>query len=687
MLGALVFLFSLAVYLKTLCPTVSFGDSGELITAAYTLGVAHPPGSPTWCLLAKLFTFIPLGSLAYRVNLLSAFFASMTVLLIYIIMLRLARGSPFRHLASLAGSLLIAFSYSFWSYAVVAEVYSLNTFFIALVILLLLCWRERRERVYLYLLAFSLGLGIGNHYTIILILPAVLLFILLEKPSAFKIETSLLIVFFLLTGLSIFLYLPLRSLANPPIDFCNPETLKSFLKVILRRAYEPPELTHSGKEFLAYFDVYVRSLARQFSFPLVWLGVAGCWLLSRKDRLAGLFSLLVFYAYSLGIIFLSGKSPFPPPLEETCRISLYTPSYLIYGLWLGALVGSLGEKISRGNRKISYVVSGFILLSTLLLLKANYFENDKSNYTFAYDYGREVLEALEPGPILFTNGDQPLFILYYLHYVEGLKPDLVLLSGQLLSVPWYREEVQYKYPEVGEALKTEKKEEAVFSNVPSVNKIINKLSPLRPIYCSSPDLIKTDYLLPRGFVYRFKKEKASAPIYPEGLLAHIKNWSNQKIYKDKEARDCLSHLYNNLSYYFFNQGLDKESLRANREAREISPSYGQPHADRGIYLATHGRMAEAVMEFQKALRSNFVHPHVYFYLGFCYHSLNELDRAIEAYKMSLRLDPGQVKVHNNLGLVYVEKKDYPAAAKEFREALKIDPKYEAALTNLKKVSP
>ncbi|NJL71573.1 MAG: DUF2723 domain-containing protein [Candidatus Competibacteraceae bacterium] len=72
-----------AVYWFTLAPTVSGEDSGELIIAAHTLGVAHPSGYPLWCLLGKLFTFIPFGSIAWRVNLLSAVFGALTVGLLY----------------------------------------------------------------------------------------------------------------------------------------------------------------------------------------------------------------------------------------------------------------------------------------------------------------------------------------------------------------------------------------------------------------------------------------------------------------------------------------------------------------------------------------------------------------------------------------------------------------------------
>ena len=88
--GLLVLFVSFGVYLSTLTPTVGFHDSGELITVAYTLGIAHPPGYPLYTLFGKLFiTLIPIGNIAYRMNMESALFASLAVMMTYFIILKL----------------------------------------------------------------------------------------------------------------------------------------------------------------------------------------------------------------------------------------------------------------------------------------------------------------------------------------------------------------------------------------------------------------------------------------------------------------------------------------------------------------------------------------------------------------------------------------------------------------------
>ena len=82
----LTFAIILAVYLFTLCPSIYLEDSAEYVTVAATLGIPHPPGYPLYVLLGKLFTFIPLGSLAWRVNLMSAFFGALTCAFFFLIM-------------------------------------------------------------------------------------------------------------------------------------------------------------------------------------------------------------------------------------------------------------------------------------------------------------------------------------------------------------------------------------------------------------------------------------------------------------------------------------------------------------------------------------------------------------------------------------------------------------------------
>ena len=111
------FLIPFAVYMITLTPTVSFFDSGELISGAATLGISHPPGYPLYVLIGHLFSYIPLGNIAFRVNTASAFFGALAVMVLYLITLNVMKRlfteekeQLFIKMAALSSSLMFAFS-------------------------------------------------------------------------------------------------------------------------------------------------------------------------------------------------------------------------------------------------------------------------------------------------------------------------------------------------------------------------------------------------------------------------------------------------------------------------------------------------------------------------------------------------------------------------------------------------
>ena len=172
--AALVGLVAFLVYLRTLAPTVMWYDMGELETTSYVLGIAHNTGYPLYILLGKLFTFLPVGDAAYRVNLMSAVFAALTVAVVFVIIHDLTRS----RFAALVGSLTLAFSSTFWANANWAESYSLNAFFdgahhapaSALA-------RERPRLAALPGASCVFGLSLGNHRLILLLVPGILVFL------------------------------------------------------------------------------------------------------------------------------------------------------------------------------------------------------------------------------------------------------------------------------------------------------------------------------------------------------------------------------------------------------------------------------------------------------------------------------------------------------------------------------
>ena len=193
--AGIAFLAAFIVYLLTLTPELCTGDSGELTTAMYSLGAAHPPGYPLYTMLGKIFTYIPIGSVAYRVNLLSAFFGALTICFLFLLIFRLLHRGQEEIFAmrdrfiALAGSLIFAFSLTIWEQGIKAEMYSLNAVFAPLLLLSALVWQEsvfsslRAGRPsfadkYILLLAILIGLAFTNHLLLLGYIPP-LVFLLL----------------------------------------------------------------------------------------------------------------------------------------------------------------------------------------------------------------------------------------------------------------------------------------------------------------------------------------------------------------------------------------------------------------------------------------------------------------------------------------------------------------------------
>jgi hypothetical protein len=165
------------VYFLTLTPTVPFWDSGEFIAVSKILGVPHPPGTPFFVMLGRIATLIPINTVAWRVNALSAVAAALAVWITYLCILRLTRltqggeRKPWHEWAAVGGAavgaLMLAFSDNYWENSIEAEVYQMMSLASILVFWLGLKWWEEHDRkptvAPLLLAVFVMWLSVGLH--------------------------------------------------------------------------------------------------------------------------------------------------------------------------------------------------------------------------------------------------------------------------------------------------------------------------------------------------------------------------------------------------------------------------------------------------------------------------------------------------------------------------------------------
>ena len=201
-LGGVVFLFSLIVYVRTVAPTVSFWDCGEFITCSYILGIPHPPGSPLYVLIGRIFSILPTASdISLRVNLLSSFSSAAAATVAFFVLARLITFwfspkypdpgmSRAQRLSvyggSVSGALFFAFSNTYWSGAVEAEVYGVAMFLTMTLIWLTLIWAQRRDEPgsdrYLLIIGYLALLSVGVHLTVFLVMPPIFLLVIALSP-------------------------------------------------------------------------------------------------------------------------------------------------------------------------------------------------------------------------------------------------------------------------------------------------------------------------------------------------------------------------------------------------------------------------------------------------------------------------------------------------------------------------
>jgi hypothetical protein len=433
--GLGVFALVLVLYLETLAPTVLYLQDPELLDAVMlqmqvsVLGIAHPTGYPTYLMLTHLFTYLPFGDPAYRVNLGSAFYAALAVLAVYAAGLLLGR----RIVAAATGALVFGLGTALWSQAVIAEVYTLNALLVSVTIVVLLLWREHRQDRYLLLSAFLVGLCLTNHLTSGLLLPAGLLFVALvdwRRLVDFRLVLGGAGLFVL--GLIPYLYLPIRAAMDPPMEANNPTDFGRFWYVISGGNLTGSFFSFGPLEMPARMVFYWEHLLDNMPFLVIMVALPGAVFLLLRDRAVGIF---------LGVLFFGWL--FHAALNDIPDIDLYfIPTYLVLSLWAAAGIGTLLAEVetlvsgSHGVLKgaILGVLSAVLLVLPLLGVSETYAKNDMSGVY----RGRQEIEAVADNAAPNATILHHRSGMWYMVLVEKRRRDLTIVD------PFYHnKEVEY----------------------------------------------------------------------------------------------------------------------------------------------------------------------------------------------------------------------------------------------------
>ena len=269
-------LFAGFFYLKTLLPGMGFvwGDSAKFQYLGKVLGIPHPTGYPLYLMLTWFWgKIIFWGNQAYKINLFSAFCALVAVSCCYGICWKIFKSKGFALLAAL----LFAFTATFWSQAIIAEVYTLHTAFMAAVIFCFFSWAEDKKKFWYQLGCFLYALSFGNHLTAILLLPAIFYWVMVtDRKNPFKPKNLLLVSLWILIGMLQYSYLFIAYANHPPYAEFAVRNWDNFFYIISGGEYKDQMFSFGWSEFRANrLPMVEKFIKREFTKFLTGIGLFG----------------------------------------------------------------------------------------------------------------------------------------------------------------------------------------------------------------------------------------------------------------------------------------------------------------------------------------------------------------------------------------------------------------------------
>ena len=468
LVGAVAFV----IYALTVEPGVPAGDSGDLISSAYVLGVPHPPGYPLYMLLGYVAMLLPGGSPALQMNLLSGLLDAVAVSLVFLVVYRLVTVGPNGDrfaarrwepcVAGASAALLLAFSTLFWAYSVVAEVFALNNLFAALLFLIGFEWCRRPDHVrLLWLWMFVFGLALCDQQTIVLLLPGFVVLLwqgLRPRPgrelrlSLYDIGVSL---GSFVAGLLPFVYLPLAALGSPAMNWGNPDSFGRFVAEVDRQDYGSFSLVLGSKRgsIVENLRLIFGDLTHGFAYVGVLLAVAGLWWAWRNRRAEGLALLIVFLA--AGPVFMvATNTAYSDELAKGIVARFYILPSITFAIAVGLGAWWLLERAEAVHlpalrpRLVAVSAGAALLAAPAASAVAHYSaDNENGNY-LAQTYAEDLLAPLAPGSVLLMRGDQNETSVAYVQNVLHYRTDVIALDTELLKSPSYVSQQRRRHPDL-----------------------------------------------------------------------------------------------------------------------------------------------------------------------------------------------------------------------------------------------
>ncbi len=641
--GTIILIVSLIcifqVYLYTMFPAFKNDDSPETITSAYTLGISHPPGYPLFTMAGKVFSLLPVGSPAFRINLFAIFLALIVLLLSYFI-IRQITYYVFAYenkIINFSGIFILALSYIFWNQAIEAKggIYILNLLFLAILMYLSIRLFKKFNIKYLYLMSFIYGLSLANHWPSMIILLPVFgypFFIYRRKINRKNVTTILL---FLLAGISPYLYLPLRGGTDGIFMFAaRPNTWENFWWTILRTGYDNTESLPALQIFgiqIKEFFVFLFS-----NYSMLWiLMLAGGYIINKRSK-----KLFYFYLSTVLIIIFAVVIYNRSNEGSLWVIDVFLmPSHYILVFFIIAGIYLIFKFFKQKVFQYAFIS---VVFAIILWMGYKNFEKNDSRYNYqAYDFGYNILKTMDKNSLYLCERDDYINPLYYIQTIEKQRQDIKLLPVVPLPSKWGIDNFIRKYGNI-----------SLKENNPAynLNNIIgffagNNFEIYKGSATPNMDSLKLEY--------NFKQT---------GLL-------RKYLKSDKTMQPKIFELYS------YNRELYDKYIDYSRLTSGLVMNYPYCISMQGNELLMGKNPSGALQLYKKAMLFPFKYeikenePFFYYNISAAYKELNDKGNRIKYLEKAILLKENFWQAYQELGGIYFNDGNLPIAREMFEKAI------------------
>jgi len=649
---ALIFLAVWGAGLLTLAPACPHGDSGETAAVALHLGIAHPPGYPLPTMLGKLFTgFMPVGTIAWRVSLLSLFASALSAVLAASILrarMPLIPGS----LLFLLGT-LVGLGLELWNQATTPKG-SVYTVTVALLAGLVWCVQGRAPTAPRRIVLFGLltGLVCGGHYMVVFpFFPFLAVPIAAEwwprrrEAAGYLVKAVVAGVF----GATLYLYMPIRApQVHPALRWAEPVNWNRFSWLVFRRQYMSIEKQPRGGIGWIQAGRQVRRLASGYSWVWPFLAIAGAGVAFKRRE-------WWLVALGAGALAEGAAAAFYPKLEAD---SLWVADgYFSTAWWAVGLLGAVGLAwMAERRRKTALALSAVLLAWSAW--RGGALVSKRWNY-YGQDSQVNLLSLAPRDALLFAEGDAFIAPILYGMYVNGDRPDVRVIIPIFLHFDWGLREMAEQYPDL----------------------VIPALRPWGHVWQETKDLMESNLRLApplagrtrpsahRTFLYTTTVSNGwpfSPVAVPSGLTYRLydRAWGAadpaiERAMKRYRLRDTL------------NSRLDNEAF-----ARVVKDNYIQAYFNRGIWRHSRKEEGLALEMFERAME--FGSPEAALNAGLAYWGRGDANGAEKCWKKAAEYAPLRPEPWVNLALVSLQKGEFAGAVALCEKAIRLNPGFPKA---------